>query len=184
RSYICANEDGLNCLSDFDSEIRFHPRKANVVADALSRKERVRPRRLKCCVDWTTNGKEGRWRFWKILQKALETRLDMSTAYHPQTDGQSRPFCRLKLEKAGPFEILERVGPIAYRLRFPQELSNVHDIFHVLNLKKCLADANLHVPLDKIKVDKTLHFVEEPVEIMDREVKSLKRCKIQIVKVC
>nr|GEU63456.1 putative reverse transcriptase domain-containing protein [Tanacetum cinerariifolium] len=83
----------------------------------------------------------------------------------------------------GPFEILEMVGPVAYRLRLPEEFSSVHDIFYVSNLKKCLADANLHVPLDEIKVDKTLHFVEEPVEIIDREVKSLKRSKISIVKV-
>ncbi|GJT28829.1 hypothetical protein Tco_0909104 [Tanacetum coccineum] len=83
----------------------------------------------------------------------------------------------------GPFEILERIGPVAYRLRLPNELSEVHDTFHVLNLKKCLADANLHVPLDEIKVDKTLHFVKKPVEIMDREVKNLKCSKIPIVKV-
>ncbi|GKE85714.1 hypothetical protein Tco_1559456 [Tanacetum coccineum] len=67
----------------------------------------------------------------------------------------------------GPFEILERIGLVAYRLRLPEELSSVHDTFHVSNLKKCLADANLHVPLDEIKVDKTLCFVEEPVGIMD-----------------
>ncbi|GKB35858.1 putative reverse transcriptase domain-containing protein [Tanacetum coccineum] len=83
----------------------------------------------------------------------------------------------------GPFEILERIGPVACRLRLPKELSKVHDTFHVSNLKKCLADANLHVPLDEIKVDKTLHFVEKPVEIMEREVKTLKRSKIPIVKV-
>nr|GEU46419.1 putative reverse transcriptase domain-containing protein [Tanacetum cinerariifolium] len=83
----------------------------------------------------------------------------------------------------GPFEILERIGPVAYRLRLPKELSSVHDTFHVSNLKKCLANANLHVPLDEIKVDKTLHFVEEPLEIMDREVKTLKRSKIHILKV-
>ncbi|GJV04525.1 putative reverse transcriptase domain-containing protein [Tanacetum coccineum] len=83
----------------------------------------------------------------------------------------------------GPFKILKRIGLVAYRLRFPEELSSVHDTFHVSNLKKCLADENLHVPLDEIKVDKTLRFVEEPVEIMDREVKSLKRSKILIVKV-
>ncbi|GJZ99055.1 putative reverse transcriptase domain-containing protein [Tanacetum coccineum] len=82
------------------------------------------------------------------------------------------------------FEILEKIGPIAYRLRLPEELSSVHDTFHVSNLKKCLADANLHVPLDEIRIDKTLCFVEEPIEIMDREVKSLKRSKISIVKVC
>ncbi|GJR45195.1 reverse transcriptase domain-containing protein [Tanacetum coccineum] len=84
----------------------------------------------------------------------------------------------------GPFEILERVGPVAYRLRLPEELSGVHDTFHVSNLKKCLADASLRVPLDEIKVEKTLRFVEEPVEIMDREIKSLKRSRILLVKVC
>ncbi|GJW01526.1 hypothetical protein Tco_1556777 [Tanacetum coccineum] len=68
-----------------------------------------------------------------------------------------------------PFEILERIGAVAYRIRLPKELSGVHDTFHMSNLKKCLADASLHVPLDEIKVDKTLRFVEEPVEIMDRE---------------
>ncbi|GJT11255.1 hypothetical protein Tco_0858297 [Tanacetum coccineum] len=58
---------------------------------------------------------------------------------------------KLALRYVGPFEILERIGPVAYQLRFPEELSNVHDTFHMLNLKKCLADANLHVPLDEIK---------------------------------
>ncbi|GJV67719.1 putative reverse transcriptase domain-containing protein [Tanacetum coccineum] len=70
-----------------------------------------------------------------------------------------------------------------YRLRLPEESSGVHDTFHVSNLKKCLADANLHVSLDEIKVDKTLHFVEEPLDIMDREVKTLKHSKIPVVKV-
>ncbi|GKD39276.1 hypothetical protein Tco_1259483 [Tanacetum coccineum] len=90
----------------------------------------------------------------------------------------------VQLPYAGPFEILKRIGPIAYRLTLPKELSGVHDTFHVSNLKKCLADASLYVPLDEIKVDKTLRFVEEPVEIMDREVKRLKRSKISLVKVC
>ncbi|GJX64881.1 putative reverse transcriptase domain-containing protein [Tanacetum coccineum] len=81
-------------------------------------------------------------------------------------------------------EILERIGLVAYRLRFPEELIDVHDTFHVSNLKKCLGNANLHVPLNEIKIDKTLHFVEEPVEIMDSEVKSLKRSRIPLVKVC
>ncbi|GJV19477.1 putative reverse transcriptase domain-containing protein [Tanacetum coccineum] len=65
----------------------------------------------------------------------------------------------------GPFEILERIGLVAYRLRLPEELNSVHDTFHVSNLKKCLADANLHVPLNEIKIDKTLRFIEEPIEI-------------------
>ncbi|GJT97164.1 putative reverse transcriptase domain-containing protein [Tanacetum coccineum] len=91
--------------------------------------------------------------------------------------------CKLAPRYVGPFKILERIGLVAYRLRLPKELSEVHDTFHVSNLKKCLADASLHVPLDEIKVDETLHFVEKPVEIMDREVKTLKHSKIPIVKV-
>ncbi|GJZ45405.1 putative nucleotidyltransferase, ribonuclease H [Tanacetum coccineum] len=167
--------------------------------------------------------KDGRFtsRFWQTMQKALGTSLDISTAYHPQTDGQSertiqtyhssircapfealygrkyRSHIGLKLLEivrfgkkgklaprfVGPFEILERIGSVTYRLRLPEELSGVHDMFHVSNLKKCLADANLHVPLDEIMVDKTLRFVEGPLEIMDREVKTLKQSKIPIVKV-
>ncbi|GKA19805.1 putative reverse transcriptase domain-containing protein [Tanacetum coccineum] len=78
---------------------------------------------------------------------------------------------------------LKRISLVAYRLRLPKELNSVHDTFHMSNLKKCLANANLHVPLDKIKVKKTLRFVEEPVEIMDQEIKKLKRRKIAHVKV-
>nr|GEZ34196.1 putative reverse transcriptase domain-containing protein [Tanacetum cinerariifolium] len=83
----------------------------------------------------------------------------------------------------GPFEILERIGLVAYRLRLLEELNSVHDTIHVSNLKKCLANVNLHVPLDEIKVDKTICFVEETIEIMDRENKKLKRRKIAFVKV-
>ncbi|GKF31684.1 hypothetical protein Tco_0101482 [Tanacetum coccineum] len=90
---------------------------------------------------------------------------------------------KLAPRNLGLLEILERIGPVAYRLRLPEELSGVHDTFHVLNLKKCLEDASLHVPLDEIKVDKTLRFVEEPVEIMDREVKRLKCSRMVVVRV-
>ncbi|GJU35094.1 putative reverse transcriptase domain-containing protein [Tanacetum coccineum] len=84
---------------------------------------------------------------------------------------------KLASRYVGPFEI------VAYQLRLPEELSGVHDTFHVSNLKKCLADDSLHMPLDEINVEKTLRFVEEPVEIMDHEVKRLKRSKISLVKV-
>ncbi|GJS07986.1 putative reverse transcriptase domain-containing protein [Tanacetum coccineum] len=167
-------------------------------------------------------------RFWQSMQEALGTRLDTSTAYHPQTDGQRSVvprFCRLRLGKksyvdkrrkplefsvgdyvllkvspwkgvvrfgkkgklaprfVGPFEIIEKVGPVAYRLDLPEELNGVHDTFHVSNLKKCLADPTLKVPLDEIQVDAKLNFVEEPVEILEREFKKLKRSRIAIVKV-
>ncbi|GJS97560.1 putative reverse transcriptase domain-containing protein [Tanacetum coccineum] len=90
---------------------------------------------------------------------------------------------KLSTRYVGPFEIVERVGPVAYRLRLPQELVGIHDTFHASNLKKCLADVNLHVPLEEIRIDDKLRFVEEPIEIMDREVKKLKRSWIRIVKV-
>ncbi|GJW39710.1 putative reverse transcriptase domain-containing protein [Tanacetum coccineum] len=83
----------------------------------------------------------------------------------------------------GPFEIIEKVGPVAYRLDLPEELNGVHDTFHVSNLKKCLADPTLQVSLDEIRVDAKLNFVEEPVEILEREFKKLKRSRIAIVKV-
>ncbi|GKE75691.1 hypothetical protein Tco_1537732 [Tanacetum coccineum] len=85
--------------------------------------------------------------------------------------------------EVGPFKIIKRIGLVAYRLRLPEELNSVHDTFHVSNLKKCLADANLHMPLDKIKVDKILCFVEEPIKIMDQKIKRLKRRNVALVKV-
>ncbi|GKG09386.1 hypothetical protein Tco_0338132, partial [Tanacetum coccineum] len=82
-----------------------------------------------------------------------------------------------------PFKVVERVGLVVYRLRLPQELVGIHDMFHVLNRKKCLAKVNLHVPLEEIKIDDKLRFVEEPIEIIEREVKKIKRSWIHIVKV-
>nr|GEY20900.1 putative reverse transcriptase domain-containing protein [Tanacetum cinerariifolium] len=100
-------------------------------------------------------------RFWQSMQQALGTRLDMSTAYHPQTDGR----------------------PVAYRLDLPEELNGVHDTFYVSNLKKCLAGPTLQVPLDEIRIDAKLKFMEEHVEILEREFKKLNRSRIAIVKV-
>ncbi|GJR23552.1 putative reverse transcriptase domain-containing protein [Tanacetum coccineum] len=90
---------------------------------------------------------------------------------------------KLKPRFVGPFEVIEKVGPVAYRLDLPEELNVVHDMFHVSNLKKCLADPTLQVPLDEIQVDAKLNFMEEPVEILEREFKKLKRSRIAIVKV-
>nr|GEW15729.1 reverse transcriptase domain-containing protein [Tanacetum cinerariifolium] len=83
----------------------------------------------------------------------------------------------------GPFEIIEKVSPVAYRLYLPEELNGVHDTFHVSNLKKCLADPTIQVPLDEIQVDAKLIFMEDPVEILEREFKKLKWSRIAIIKV-
>ncbi|GKA99934.1 putative reverse transcriptase domain-containing protein [Tanacetum coccineum] len=83
----------------------------------------------------------------------------------------------------GPFKIHERIGPVAYKLELPEELSNVHNTFHVSNLQKCLSDESLIIPMKELQLNDKLNFVEEPVEIMDREIKKLKRSRIPIVKV-
>ncbi|KAI3809549.1 hypothetical protein L1987_25526 [Smallanthus sonchifolius] len=90
---------------------------------------------------------------------------------------------KLNPRYVGPFEILARVGPLAYKLKLPQELSNVHDTFHVSNLKKCLSDETLIIPPDEIHIDDRLHFIEEPIEISDWKVQRLRRSRIKLVKV-
>ncbi|GJV94023.1 hypothetical protein Tco_1541836 [Tanacetum coccineum] len=90
---------------------------------------------------------------------------------------------KLNPRYVGPFKVLKKVGAVAYKLELPQELSRVHNTFHVSNLKKCYSDDPLVVPLEGLQVDDKLHFVEEPVEIMDREVKQLRRSRVPIVKV-
>jgi hypothetical protein len=78
---------------------------------------------------------------------------------------------------------LERIGKVAYRLKLSEELSGVHDVFHVSHLRKCLAEEERHVPMDEIRIDDKLNFVEEPLEIVDRKMRKLKKTKFTLVKV-
>nr|GEY27545.1 putative reverse transcriptase domain-containing protein [Tanacetum cinerariifolium] len=83
----------------------------------------------------------------------------------------------------GPFKILDRIEPVAYKLKLPEELSNVHNTFHISNLKKCLSDKSLVIPMKELQFDDKLNFMKEQVEIMDRKVKHPKQNRIPIVKV-
>nr|GEX48639.1 putative reverse transcriptase domain-containing protein [Tanacetum cinerariifolium] len=271
----------LELLSDYDCEIRYHPGKANVVADALIRKERSKLLRVRALV-MTIGSKLPK----QILNAQSEARKEenfinedlhgMINKLEPRADGtlclnnrswiprigwdkhlplvefsynnsyhtsiKAAPFealygrkCRSPIcwaevrdrQLSGPeiihettkkivqiksqiqaardhqksyadvrqkplefqvgdkvmLKILAKVGTVAYRLELPEKLSRVHSMFHVLKLKKCMADEPLAIPLDEIQIDDKLNFIEELVEIMDREVKRLKQICILIVKV-
>ncbi|GJX44653.1 putative reverse transcriptase domain-containing protein [Tanacetum coccineum] len=121
---------------------------------------------------------------YKILEK------DRKNSYHPSI--KAAPFEALYGRKChpirnpryiGPFKILERIGLVAYKLELPEEISNIHNTFHISNLKKCLYDESLVIPMKELRLDNKLNFVEEPVEIIDREVKQLKQSRIPIIKV-
>nr|GEW48761.1 putative reverse transcriptase domain-containing protein [Tanacetum cinerariifolium] len=300
----------LELLSDYDCKIRYHSGKANMVADALSQKERIKPLRVQAlvmtsglnlpkqiqsaqsearkedsfitedlhgminklepCADGTLCLNNRSWipcygDLRALIMHESCTQLDLSTTYHPQTDGQSERtilaledmWCAYVLDfrkgldkhlplvefsynnsyhniiKAaptealygqpcdvrrkplefqvgdkvmlkvspwkevirfgkrgklnpcyiGPFKIIAKVGTIAKRLELPKQLIRVHSTFHIFNLKKCMSDETLVIPLDESQIDKKLYFIEELVEIMDREVKHLKQSRILIVKV-
>ncbi|GKE84491.1 putative reverse transcriptase domain-containing protein [Tanacetum coccineum] len=105
----------------------------------------------------------------KIMQikQRMQTARDRQKSY---ADKKRKPG-KLNPRYVRPFKVLEKVEAVAYKLKLPQELSRVHNTFHVSNLKRCYSDDPLIVPLDGLHVDDKLQFVEEPVEIMDREVK-------------
>ncbi|GKF31616.1 hypothetical protein Tco_0101414 [Tanacetum coccineum] len=90
---------------------------------------------------------------------------------------------KLNPRYVGPFKVLEKVGKVDYKLELQEELSRVHNTFYVSNLKKCYSDEPLAFLLDGLHFDDKLQFIEEPIEIVDREVKRLNRSRIPLVKV-
>ncbi|GJS70510.1 putative reverse transcriptase domain-containing protein [Tanacetum coccineum] len=118
----------------------------------------------------------------EIINETIEKIVQIRQRLQVARDRQ-RSYANLNPRYIGPFKILERIGPVVYKLELPEELSNVHSTFYVSNLKKCLSDESLVIPMKELRLDDKLNFVEEPVEIMDREVKQLKQSRIPIVKV-
>ncbi|KAJ9536144.1 LOW QUALITY PROTEIN: hypothetical protein OSB04_un000677 [Centaurea solstitialis] len=116
----------------------------------------------------------------KLVQEKLKAARDRQKSYADNRFGKKG---KLSARFVGPFEVIERIGPVAYRLDLPIELSSIHDTFHVSNLKKCLSEETIILPLEEIQIDEQLRAAEEPIEILDREIKQLRRSRIPIVKV-
>ncbi|GJS41844.1 putative reverse transcriptase domain-containing protein [Tanacetum coccineum] len=119
----------------------------------------------------------------EIIHETTEKIVQNRQRLQATRDRQRRKQGKLNPRYIGPFKILERIGLVAYKLELPEELSNVYSTFHISNLKKCLSDESLVIPMKELQLDDKLNFVEELVEIMDREVKQLKQSCIPIIKV-
>nr|GFA47268.1 putative reverse transcriptase domain-containing protein [Tanacetum cinerariifolium] len=153
----------LELLSDYDCEIRYHLGKANVVADALSKKERIKPLRVRALVMMIG---------LDLPKKILGAQTEAKKLKNPKKEDvggmlienskDPEKFRKEKLEPR-PFKVLAKVGIVAYRLELPQQLSRVHITFDVSNLKKCLSDEPLEILLDELHINDKLRFVKEPV---------------------
>ncbi|GJQ91468.1 putative reverse transcriptase domain-containing protein [Tanacetum coccineum] len=120
----------------------------------------------------------------EIIHETIEKIIQIKSRIQAARDRQkSYADGKLNPQYIGPFKILAKVRTVANRLELPEKLSRVHNTFHVSNLKKCLSDDTLAISLNEFQIDDKLHFIKEPVEIMDREVKRLKQIRILIVKV-
>ncbi|GKE20506.1 hypothetical protein Tco_1432018 [Tanacetum coccineum] len=171
----------IELLSDYDCNICYHPGKTNVVADALSRKESIMSLRVRALSEVG----DSQLTSPKIIRETTEKIVQIRNHLHAARSRQQSyaDMRRKPLEFNVGDKILARVGPVAYKLELPQELSGIHNAFQVSNLKKCLSDENLVIPLEEIQLDNKLHFIEYPIEVMDRKVKQLKQSRIPIVKV-
>nr|GEX98796.1 putative reverse transcriptase domain-containing protein [Tanacetum cinerariifolium] len=175
----------IELLSEYDCEIHYHPGKGNVVADALSRKDREPLRVRSLLMTIHTN----------LPEKILEAQIEAMKEENVKAENLGRS-CRksyadvrrkpmefevgdMVMLKVSPWKGIIRFG----KLELAEKLRGIHNTFHVLNLKKCLADENLVISLEEIQLGDKLHLIEEPMEIMDREVKQLKQIRIPIVKV-
>ncbi|GJX64769.1 hypothetical protein Tco_0299112, partial [Tanacetum coccineum] len=123
----------------------------------------------------------------EIIQETTKKIVQIRQRLQAARD-QQRSYANVRLK---PLEfqvgnrVMLKVSPrkVAYKLELPEKLSSIHNTFHVSNLKKCLSDESLIIPMKELQLDEKLNFIEEPVEVMDREIKQLKRSRIPIIKV-
>ncbi|GKD28844.1 hypothetical protein Tco_1239622, partial [Tanacetum coccineum] len=117
----------------------------------------------------------------EIIHETTEKIVQIRQRFQAARDRQ-RSYANIR-RKPLEFQVVDRVIPVTYKLELPKELSNVHITFHVSILKKCLSDESLVIPMKELRLDDKHNFMEEPVKIMDREVKQLRQSRIPIIKV-
>nr|GEV87149.1 putative reverse transcriptase domain-containing protein [Tanacetum cinerariifolium] len=192
----------IELLSDYDCEIRYYPKKANVVADALSRKERIKPLHKmyqdlkpfywwlnmkadiamyvsKCltCAKVGDSQLTGPELIHDTTEKIVQIKNHLLAARSRQKSYAEKRFKPLEFTVGDMvlLKILARVGLVAYILALPEELKGIHSTFHVSNLKQCLTEDDVIVPIDEIQLDDKLHMIKEPLEVVDRDLKRLKQ---------